>query len=67
MKKIFFLFIIFQFSFCFAAKTPSWINNVDIEFPKSKYIARLGTGNTAENAQANALGQLALFLNLKFL
>lgn len=67
MKKIFFLFVIFQFSFCFAAKTPSWINNVDIEFPKSKYIARLGTGNTAENARSDALGQLALFFKSQVL
>ena len=37
------------------------VSDVDSEFPKEKYIARLGSGNTVENARTDALGQIAGF------
>ena len=62
MKKlIFLLFIISQFSLAFSASVPKWVKDYEVEFPKEKYIARLGSGTTVENARADALGQIAGF------
>lgn len=65
MKKLFLSILIFSlFSFLHSqlfAAAPKWIYDVEFEYPKEKYIAYLGSGKTLENAQANALSQLALF------
>ena len=42
---------------------PKWVLDVESEYPKETYLARLGSGATIENAQANALGQLASYFN----
>ena len=62
MKKYLLVFVILiQFFSLFAASVPKWISDVDSEFPKEKYIARLGSGTTVENARSDAVGQIAGF------
>lgn len=48
-------------TFVFSTSVPKWVSDVEKDFPKDTYIARLGTGDTADNARANALGQIAGF------
>lgn len=60
MKKIFLLLIFaFQSFFLFSAPMPKWVLDVDSEYPKETYLARLGSGPSIEAAQSNALAQLA--------
>lgn len=64
MKKNIFLIIFLVSTFLgFSASFPKWVLDVDSEYPKEIYLARLGSGATIENAQANALGQLASYFN----
>lgn len=68
MKKIILVFAILIHScFIFAAKVPNWVLDVDSEYPKDTYLARVGTGVTLENARADALGQLAGYFNAQIL
>lgn len=68
MKKIILVFAILIHScLIFAAKVPNWILDVDSEYPKDIYLARLGTGTTLENARADALGLLAGYFNAQIL
>ena len=60
-KYVLSVFVFLQFLSLFAASVPKWVSDVDSEFPKEKYIARLGSGNTVENARTDALGQIAGF------
>lgn len=64
MKKHIILIVLLCLSFSgFSAPMPNWVLDVDSEFPKETYLARLGSGVTIENAQANALSQLASYFN----
>ena len=68
MKKLILaLYFFTQFMFCFAEKTPTWINNYESEFSKTQYIARLGSGSSVENARADALSQIAGFFKSEVL
>ncbi len=68
MKKIILIFAILIHScFIFAAKVPNWILDIDSEYPKDIYLARVGTGATLENARADALGLLAGYFNAQIL
>ena len=68
MKKLILaLYFFTQFVFCFAEKTPTWINNYESEFSKTQYIARLGSGSSVENARADALSQIAGFFKSEVL
>ena len=62
-KHILFIIILFSTFFVFSASMPKWVLDVESEYPKETYLARLGSGATIENAQANALGQLASYFN----
>lgn len=62
MKRFFLALVAaLQFSFAFCAPVPLWVLDVDSAFPKDKYIARLGSGSSAENARADAVAQIASF------
>ena len=68
MKKLILaLYFFTQLVFCFAEKTPTWINNYESEFSKTQYIARLGSGSSVENARADALSQIAGFFKSEVL
>lgn len=64
MKKIIVVFLLMiNVIYVFSASVPKWVLDVDSEYPKETYLARLGSGKTIENAQANALGQLASYFD----
>jgi hypothetical protein len=47
----------------FAAPEPSWFRNKNAEYPDSRYISYIGSGDTEEEAKAEALGSIALYFN----
>ena len=62
MKRVFFLLALFVHTvFLFAARAPAWVSDIESEFPKNKYIARLGSGSSADSARTDAVGQIASF------
>lgn len=62
-QAIIFISILFQAILCLSAREPIWMSDLELDFPKDKYIARLGSGNSPDNARANAVGQIASFFN----
>lgn len=62
MKNLIFIVILsMQCLLGFCASVPKWVFDTEYDFPKEKYIARLGTGSTAELARTDALAQIAGF------
>lgn len=45
-----------------AEKNPSWVNDVESEFPQRRYIAKCGSGKKADSAKADALSLIAAYL-----
>ena len=62
-QAIIFISILFQAILCLSAREPIWMSDLELDFPKDKYIARLGSGNSPDNVRANAVGQIASFFN----
>ena len=60
-QSVILITLLFQTILCFSIQAPTWIYNLELDFPKENYIARLGAGNTPENARADAVGQIASF------
>ena len=60
-KSVLFVVLAFNFALAYCARAPKWVDDVEAEYPRETYIARLGSGTTAENAQASAVGQIASF------
>lgn len=42
---------------------PLWVTNKKAVFPDSEYLAQLGTGTTAKEAQNNSISELAAYFN----
>lgn len=64
MKKILVtsvILILVIFTLSAKPKVPSWMQDVEIDYPSEQYIAELGHGATQENAENDAISRIANF------
>ena len=60
MKKFVFFPLFFITVSLFAESVPTWLNNLEKEFPSSDYIRAIGNGRTEKKARADALSVLTM-------
>ncbi|WP_191013822.1 LPP20 family lipoprotein [Treponema zioleckii] len=56
------LSFVFLFESC-ATVSSAWLTDRETSYPPSKYISALGSGGTVQEAQQNALGEIAYFFS----
>jgi hypothetical protein len=61
---VFFLFLLTSLT-AFAQEAPLWLTRRGVAYPPEQYVAGIGEGRTADEAQTRALAQIAQFFQTK--